>query len=1441
MKKTIIKRKNLALAISTIYSSLVLMPVYASDTEIYTQSQATTIQPTLMMMFDTSGSMMDCMNNNDTAPNCGTGVTETRSRLAVLRSTMSKILNGDSATGVSPVAGHIKMGLAQYHPLSGELGGYILAPARPLDSFVTINPNGFITAKGSVANSDMTQDTKTPPVVSNALTGDLVIGADGLGNRAAGLNFSNVMIPKDAVITDAYIVLTAKTTQSGNSNWYIDAELSGDAADYTTTPLLAASRVYSAPVTSQPATWTAGQQTTISVTQAVQSVVSQSTWCGGNKLAIRIRDVGNSGGVPTTRTAYSFDSATSEALKPQLVVNYTIDPNLATSCIKGSSMIQSVAISNSKDDVRWTEGSTSAVTSTGTTFTLNNVNTSAKRLTAALRFNNIIVPQGRVLESAVLRMRSAHTGTMEPITVQGFKLANLPAFCGTSCSTASTISGYARTAATTWSFPSNAVTQYQKYELDVKAQVQEIINQSTWVANNNLGFILYKSNTSNTNNNAFYTFDSAASTAAVLDLKWSEPVVTNLAQLRTVREELVDEVNRLNAVTNTPLGQAYAETSRYLMSMRPYNTVAGQDFNSKTVNSLTASPPYYVTPIAADDNCSANYIFLLTDGDPTTDNKIKENTTQILKWPATMAQNSTTTPSPLACSSHWDCIKKLATFNVQAKADDIAKTPKKSIRTSTIILGPLGGTAETEMKNTATNGQGKFYKAGDEAALVAAISQTVKDLEDLSGSLASAGVAVNQLNRLTFLDQLYYAVFSPKTNSYRWDGNLKRYKLKADGTQIIDANGNPAVGTDGLFKADSKSFWTPTDMVSDGANATIGGAASVLPKPDKSTPTDTDYRRMFTFTGSLGSKNVPLTEINLTDATFNTSAMTAMGITDINLYKNVMNWYKGYDVNDLYNGLESTTGQRKVLGAALHSQPVVVNYGYVGDLASANNADNQINYVFYSTLEGTLHAVDTKTGKEKFSFIPSEKLATLKDQIDNPPTAEPAYGMDLTWVYSRIDKNGNGKVDLEDKVYLYGGMRMGGSNYYALDVTSLTSPKLLFAIQGGSAEYANLGQTWSQPVVANIKVQNKKRTVLVFGGGYDPKHENATLSLPFAGNDKGNSIYIVDATTGQLLWFASGNTSESSYTKNTQVSSMKFSVAASPTVIDKDSDTIADTIYFGDLGGQVHRVDLNPAGTDKNIAKRVKLVAKLGQTAVATSMHQRRFYEPVEVAAYKDSVGSFATVAIGSGYRSHPLNLVTEEHFYVLFDRDLFRTDLLTVSDSILQSTIAYDTSGTDLAQLDMNSTAVQSAGVNVSGKKGWYVKFPIAGEKTIGSPLVFNDRLIFGTYVPVLQGASNCSPVTGQSNQYMFCLPYGKLCAGSSTSSPYVKQNIMSGISGDPQVVIIPNPNPTSTSQYLPVLLQGTSADSSSLQSPIGQPVLRSNQQWREKVKKQNSTTSNQ
>ena len=1402
----ILKKHCLATAVACAYMTLAIAPAYASDTEIYVDNiQSSAIAPNLMMVFDTSGSMAECVDSAD-----GSSCADVnKKRINVLKTAMRQLLRGDPAAGITPAPGYVKMGVTRYHADSNR-GGYVLYPTRPLDAFVEINPNGIVSNIVATADGDAIQGfTQTTSGTSTSAA--VKIGVEGSNDYIAGFQFANVRIPRGATVTNAYIEVTPNANTSGLTIWEVSAEASGNANTYASTQIN--TRSYGNTTNYSPPTWTNGVVTQIPVTLAINEVVKRSDWCGGNALSVRIRDIG---GVKSLRTAHSFNTAGSDAAKPRLVVNYLVNPDATDSCIKNISKNTVLTVANSNDDAYWAANGSSTTNTTASSLTINSVGSGSVKRENGIRFSKVQIPKNATINSAVLRVTSNNDYSPVANTrIMGFSSPNVD-FCPSgTCSTPTVLKDLPVTSnSQVWN--PGSVAKNVAYDIDVKNIVQEIVNNSAWDVDKNIGFKLFN-DTTTSRNTAIYSFNGSSTRQPRLIIDWTVNELNNLTVLETVRDQLEAEVNALTIPSSTPLAGAMAAATRYMYGLQPYFKEATDYDPRVVVNPGNTATVRYVSPIPEDDQCSANYIFLLTDGEPNYEADIKNDAKAIM-------ESSTAVCSGSSGAANWDCMKKLATYN-----NGISKLngqPKKRIYTSTMILGPLSS-AEANMQQVASLGGGKTYKATDTGALVAGLLDVVEESMKKSGTISAAGVAVNQLNRLNHLDQLYYAVFDPRPNSLRWEGNLKRYRLGNDGAIYDDTSPplgpqNAVDSTTGFFKKEAKSFWS-TEV--DGDIASMGGAASKLPIPND--------RKMYTYTGALTTQTAPvnLTPIDLTNNAFNSYAQGKTGTTG-DEYLNLMKWYQGYDVSSLVDDPANATTFRYRMGGALHSRPLLINYGFNGSLSTAANATNQKNYVFFSTMEGTLHAIDANTGIEKFSFIPGEKLSVLKELYTNPSSALPAFGMDLTWTSYRKDNDGSGQIGTGDKVWLYGGMRMGGDDYYALDVTDLNSPKLMFAIDGGKAgtKYARMGQTWSEPVITNIYLQGKPKRVMIFGGGYDEKHENHNLALPFADIDKGNQVYIVDAEKGDLLWMASGNSTDS---PDKLVDDMKFSIPSSPKALDLDSDGIADVIYIGDLGGQLFRIDLDrKASSNANIAKRVKLIAQIGQTEPSVTINlaaQRRFYEPPAVATFTDSSGQrFATVAIGSGYRSRPLNTITDERFYTFFDYDVTKSNLLSLADTALQPVIKH----ADLALLDLQSSAIKQDGIDQT-KKGWYVDFSTSGEKSLASPLIYSGQLLFTSYTPSQSMSSNCSPVTGNTSLYVMCMPYGKLCAAgegaqSPASSPnankYKQDNIMLGLGGEPTIMRGPDEDGNDSDR----IIIGTTVKEFNKDVPA--PTLQPTKKWREK-----------
>lgn len=1371
-----------------------LVPAHASDTEVYARSIGTTpgAAPVITFLLDNSGSMTDCVSYDSSSGTCSPA---SQQKINVLKTTMQCLLVGCATGDTSQmIPGNVKVGYSRYYDGGSNSDGQIVFPARALDNLVAIDPFGYL---GTSASSDAEQVSSSSGVVTGNTT--LSLGYTSSGTKqTVGMQFGGLNIPKGATVTAAFVTMVAGTQNSyntGTPTWQVQIEDPNDSAnskDFTQATILSRSFLSGTQVY-QPAVWTTGTSYTMDVTNLVNNAVNTSNWCGGQNITLRVDDI--SASTAMSRVAYSSEY-NSGASAPTLTVYFSVDPSSTNSCAL-SAASQTVKTQTSLDDISWPENNLSSVTSTSSSLALGNVTkvntTTYYRTQVGVRFTGISIPSGSTITSAALTFQSyqgnsisnaptLQVGLLQPASTASAGSAKISgsgsvAFCsGCSAPPASWLSSTVTypAAGGTWSWSSGSSSLPT---VDVTSMVKSYLG--TGGLTGALAFLI-QNNSAASSSTVYagapaYAYDGSSSKSMQLTIQYMTPV-TNLTTFQTVRQQMWTAINAVTASTDTPLGTTYAETARYMMGRQVYEA-------SSSDTAKNAAKTYYVSPISG-GACMANYILLLTDGIPNADSIV-----------STVSNNYL----PTACSSgdSWGCMNKTAAYLLSG-----TNAQNAVVRTSTVGLGADAANL-ADLQTLANTGGGTYYPATSASQLGAALRDTINRLLEQSGTISAPGVAVNQLTRTSNLDQLYYAVFSPQVNVAYWGGNLKRYRLTTSGS-IVDQNSNVAIDPlTTFFKNTSCSFWTPNCASNaDGASATSGGAAAQLPPPAN--------RIMYTFMGAYPSTPVSgsttLTRVNLSNSTFNSAAMTQMGLTDSNVYKNLINWFLGYDITNAYNGLVDVTaiGNNNNMGGAFHSRPVVVNYGYNGSSASAaaSNPALERNTVFVSTMSGVLHAIDASSGVEQFSFVPQEKLATIKTLYDNPSQSVPEMGLDSSWTVYRNDSNGDSLITVgADSVYIYGGMRMGGSTIYALDVTDMGSfntvgaistgttacpgtagstscvpstapnPKLLFTLQaGGTGPLQNMGQTWSQPVLGKMKINNVIKTVMVVGGGYDPQHETAGIR---SSDSVGNQVYIVDAMTGQIYWWASntGSATSATYTNN---SNMSFAIPSAAKLVDTNNDGLFDEIYIGDLGGQVFRIDIDNRATATNPVKRVKLFASLGQTVSGAGLSsQHRFYEPATVAFFTDSSQRrFAMVGLGSGYRSHPLDTTTSDNFYGLYDYEIFRGDLLTMADTSLSATILPTT---------LQAVTVGSAVSNpYAGKSGIYLAFPDSGEKSMASGLIYNNTLTFTSYVPSVTGGSTCSPVVGRSKLYTIDL--------TGVGVTAVTDNVMLGIAGQPVIVVLPD-----------------------------------------------------
>lgn len=755
----------------------------------------------------------------------------------------------------------------------------------------------------------------------------------------------------------------------------------------------------------------------------------------------------------------------------------------------------------------------------------------------------------------------------------------------------------------------------------------------------------------------------------------------------------------------TPLSETYYEAFLYMSGQSPY-------WGSGRSVASSISGGNYISPIT--HSCQKSHIIYVTDGEPTRD--IDSNAA--IKSLVTGKNKSYLASS--CGNKDGQCLPHLAEYMA---TQDIFPNPSFSDPTNRkqiINSHFVGFTVDLALlKNSAAAGGGKYYTANNVSGLTDALTAITREITAENTTFAAPSVAVSAFNNLGFRNELYYALFRPSEGT-RWPGNVKRYKLDQDddgNPLIVDKNGNAAIDLSTGFFADStSSFWS----AGDGKDIAKGGVAAQLISPDT--------RKVFTWTDAdrtPQSGSAALNQNRNLVVSSNTQLTSALlGASSSAERDQFINWARGKDLNN---------NARLAVGDVLHNEPRLVAYTTDEDLNRAGTAGSPEQlYMFFGSNEGFLHAIDPKTGEEKFAFLPKELLSNPGAYLkDSKGSANKRYGMDGNMtVWTEYGDLTASKTRTISKAWLYAGMRRGGSNYYALDVSNIDAPGLKWVIKGPQQNfngttyvnattgfttgYAKLGQTFSSPKLATIKLNGQNTKVLIFTGGYDLDQDIIGTNTP-KNDDIGNALFIANATTGELIWRA-GNTGDND--ANLQVANMTNSMPADPAVVDISGDGLADIIYASDLRGQVFRFDINNKSNTgpNNLVKGGRIASLAGSAAVSN----RRFFSAPDVALIRERGGkTYFTISLGTGFRESPLNTETDDRFYVLRDSNVYSgpSTYTTLTESDLLDVSGINANSTSTAKLlaDIDALEAQMAALNkaVADQQAAFVGYKDTAEHT--------------------------------------------------------------------------------------------------------------------------------
>jgi type IV pilus assembly protein PilY1 len=513
------------------------------------------------------------------------------------------------------------------------------------------------------------------------------------------------------------------------------------------------------------------------------------------------------------------------------------------------------------------------------------------------------------------------------------------------------------------------------------------------------------------------------------------------------------------------------------------------------------------------------------------------------------------------------------------------------------------------------------------------------------------------------------------SNSPFWRGNLKAFQLREDGTLEVDNDNNPI-----------NPKWDAGEQL------------------NNKTPSQ---RKIYTYGGGALQS---FTSANLTKEDLNVA-------TDAERDKLILH-VRGQDTYDIDPPYAPSAGydthdRSWKLGDIFHSNAAIVgepspffidqcfNRCPDGSEGFYQRNKNRTKVILVGANDGMLHAFNAETGVEEWAFIPNSLLKNLKDSVllhtyyvDSSPKVTDV------WFYSDTNLSGITKARDEWKTVLICGLRKGGKQYFALDITDTLNPKYLweFPKSTDSATLAKVGQSWSEPAIGRvrIKVGNElhERWVAVMGGGFDRT------------NITGKAFYVIDVKTGDILAEFSG------------LPGMDYSMTAPPSAVDTDFNGYLDKVYGADLSGQMWVFDISSANTADWTGKR------LFRPAGAPSGKEPVYYQPAV------SLDNHRTpwVFFGSGDRENPTDTNSRNKFYAVKDDGMG----------------AYPRNENNLR--DVTTFVDQTFTTPQEPLKGWYIQLA-RSEKVLAKAAVFSNLLYFTTYT--YPTADECKR-TGEASLYV-------------------------------------------------------------------------------------------
>ena len=581
--------------------------------------------------------------------------------------------------------------------------------------------------------------------------------------------------------------------------------------------------------------------------------------------------------------------------------------------------------------------------------------------------------------------------------------------------------------------------------------------------------------------------------------------------------------------------------------------------------------------------------------------------------------------------------------------------------------------------------------------LIGALNKAFSTIE---GKVSSASAVAANSTRLDTGTQVYQAKFK----STDWSGQLQAYSANTSTGALT-----PTLEASTLIPAyGSRNIWTYNPSLSAGSRGVAFQWANLNKDTDTPAP-------------------VPFSQQSYLN-TLNGDVDTAMGTLRLN-------WLLGDSAKEQKNTGGIFRDRTNLLGDIVNSDPVYVgseDYGYstlpvegASYPAFVAGKTSRWPMLYVGANDGMLHGFHAGSMVEVFAYIPNAVFPELSKLTS--PTYTHQYYVDGMSAAGDVNFGGAWHT------LLTGTTGAGGRAVFALDVTNPDAFGASSALwEFTSADDADLGYTLAQPSV--VRMQDGHWAVIV-ANGYNSDNGHAVL-------------FVLDASNGAVLQKI--DTGVGTTTDKNGLSS--------PIAVDTNNDLSVDTIYAGDLYGNLWKFDVSGSAGSWPIPSSPFFVACSSLGTACTDPNRQPITGKPNVGsvgvAGSDQNGIGLMVYFGTGkYFESGDNIVgtspQEQTFYGLWDKGAAITDRALLKEQTIDfegfaTTIGGASTTKPIRVVSKNTVCYADTDTAGCRKLGWALNLlnpanlllspPInaaEGERVVSFPLVRRGLVIFATVIP--------------------------------------------------------------------------------------------------------------